>query len=241
MTERYPGQELELFARAENWKAYVGAHLRPYLTGDVLEVGAGIGGTTRVLCDGSQHTWVCLEPDPTMAERLAAGIAAATLPPCCRVLAGTIRDLPAGARFDAILYVDVLEHIEADAAELAAAARALRPGGVLIVLAPAHAWLFSPFDAAIGHHRRYSRRTLARAAPSGLRRVTLRYLDSVGLLASATNRFFLRRRLPTREDIARWDRLMVPVSRRLDPWLAFMVGKSVLGIWRAEPSGTSSP
>jgi SAM-dependent methyltransferase len=170
-----------------------------------------------------------------MAGRLEAAVAARALPACCQARAGTVQSLSAEARFDAILYVDVLEHVSDDAAELRAAARLLRAGGVLIVLAPAHAWLYSPFDRAIGHHRRYTRRSLERVVPPGLRRLALRYLDSVGLLASAGNRFLLRRSLPTPGDIARWDRLMVPLSRRLDPWLGFRVGKSVLGIWRAEP------
>src|SRR5262245_17722734 len=235
-TERYVGGELELFARAENWKGYFGALLRPYLTGDVLEVGAGLGATTQHLCEGSQRTWLCLEPDRTMADRLAEAIARGELPACCRARAGTVRDLAPDARFDAILYVDVLEHIEDDAGELATAARALRLGGALIVLAPAHRWLYSPFDRAIGHHRRYTRQSLARIEPRGLERVVLRYLDSVGLLASAGNRFLLRKSLPTAQDIARWDTLMVPLSRRLDPWLGFRLGKSVVGIWRATAS-----
>lgn len=170
-----------------------------------------------------------------MAERLREAIARGELPACCQAWAGTVRDLPSDARFDAILYVDVLEHVRDDAAELVAAAGALSPGGALIVLAPAHGWLYSPFDRAIGHYRRYTRRSLAAVGPPGLRLVVLRYLDSVGLLASAGNRFVLRKSTPTAGDIARWDQLMVPVSRWLDPWLGFRIGKSVLGVWRAEP------
>jgi SAM-dependent methyltransferase len=173
-----------------------------------------------------------------MAERLREAIARGELPACCRARAGTVRDLPSAARFDAILYVDVLEHVPNDAAELRAAGQVLRPGGALIVLAPAHGWLYSPFDRAIGHYRRYTRRSLAAVGPPGFRRLVLRYLDSVGLLASAGNRFVLRKSIPTAGDIARWDRLMVPVSRWLDPWLGFRIGKSVLGIWRAEPAAT---
>ena len=170
-----------------------------------------------------------------MAAHLEAAIAAGALPACCQARAGTIQSLSREARFDAILYVDVLEHVADDAAELRAAARLLRrPGGALIILAPAHRWLYSPFDRAIGHQRRYTRRSLERVMPAGLTRLTLRYLDSVGLLASAGNRFVLRRSLPTERDIARWDRLMVPLSRRLDRWLGFRVGKSLVGIWRAE-------
>jgi SAM-dependent methyltransferase len=54
----------------------------------------------------------------------------------------------------------VLEHIEDDAAALAAMARALRPGGRLTVLVPAHPGLYGPLDRAYGHHRRYTRERL---------------------------------------------------------------------------------
>jgi len=59
----YVGQELDLFALADNWKSYVKAQIAIYLTGDVLEVGAGIGATTAALHDGTARRWVCLEPD----------------------------------------------------------------------------------------------------------------------------------------------------------------------------------
>ncbi len=239
MSTAYPGQELELFAQAQHWKAYVGSLVRRYLLGDVLEVGAGIGATTRALCDGSPRTWLCLEPDPVLAARLTQAVANGRLPACCRVATGLVHDMPATRRFDAILYVDVLEHIEWDGVELAAAASRLKPGGTLIVLAPAHGWLYSPFDAAIGHYRRYTRRSLAEVVPPGLCTVMLRYVDSAGLLASLANRVMLRRALPRQEHILWWDRLLVPLSRRLDPWLAFRLGKSVLGVWQV-PGASSA-
>jgi 16S rRNA A1518/A1519 N6-dimethyltransferase RsmA/KsgA/DIM1 with predicted DNA glycosylase/AP lyase activity len=66
----YLGGELDLFALATNWKAYVKAEIGEYLKGIVLEVGAGIGGTTVALHDGTARRWVCLEPDPQQAGRL---------------------------------------------------------------------------------------------------------------------------------------------------------------------------
>ena len=66
----YVGSELEVFAHALKWKAYFRSHVSSYLVGDVLEVGAGIGATTRLLCDGLQSRWVCLEPDRNLADRI---------------------------------------------------------------------------------------------------------------------------------------------------------------------------
>jgi SAM-dependent methyltransferase len=235
--QRYVGEELELFAKAQNWKAYLSKELAPFLRGAVLEVGAGIGATAAALCDGTPTSWLCLEPDPTLVAAIEAKLAARALPPCCRVAVGTLADLPASDRFDTIIYVDVLEHIEGDAAELALAAARLRPGGSLIVLAPAHPALYSPFDAAVGHFRRYAKRSLTNVVPRHLGLVRLRYLDAAGLLASAANRAILRRAVPSGRDLQFWDRALVPVSRVIDPLLGHHVGRSLLGVWCAPGSG----
>jgi len=227
----YKGSELELFAGAANWKKYLKTELSPYLGETVLEVGAGLGGTTAFLCGEPARRWVCLEPDTGLAAELVSRIAGKTLPATCEALNGTIADLGPGDRFDTILYVDVLEHISDDAAELRRAAQRLRPGGRLIVLSPAHQKLFSEFDREIGHFRRYSRNSLAALKPEGLETRRLDYLDSAGLLASSANRLLLRRALPTPEQIALWDRLLVPASRLLDPLLRYRLGKSVLAVW----------
>src|SRR5947208_15542964 len=68
----YVGRELELFASAINWKRYVKAEIGEYLIDDVLEIGAGIGSTTRALHDGTARRWICLEPDANEAKRLRA-------------------------------------------------------------------------------------------------------------------------------------------------------------------------
>ncbi len=79
----YVGAELDLFATATNWKSYVRRQLSPYIGRDVLEVGAGFGGTTRMLCGGDHDTWTYLEPDPALAGRLADSIRSGDLPRCC--------------------------------------------------------------------------------------------------------------------------------------------------------------
>lgn len=226
---RYSGSELELFEKALNWKAYWRGQVRRFIRGDVLEVGAGIGANTFTLADLKYERWTCLEPDAALAARIE-------LPAGGRhqSAVGTVETLPAEAKFDAILYIDVLEHIEDDRAELARAASRLKAGGALVVLAPAHPFLFTPFDAAIGHFRRYTRGSLRSAAPGTLQLEELVYLDAAGMLASAANRLLLRSAMPTERQILTWDRLLVPVSRLIDPIFAGRVGKSVLGIWHKE-------
>ncbi len=228
----YQGNELELFASATNWKAYFGHFMRPFLKGHVLEVGAGKGGTTAILCDGSQKRWLCLEPDGNLARLIQKNVENGSLPGCCSVLAGTLADVGETEKFDSILYIDVLEHIMNDKEEIKKAAIHLNPGGSLIVLVPSCPWLFSPFDESLGHFRRYTRKSLRAAVRPGLEEVLLLNLDSAGLFASAANRLLLRQSMPTSGQVQLWDKKLVPVSRITDRVTGFTAGKSILGIWR---------
>jgi 2-polyprenyl-3-methyl-5-hydroxy-6-metoxy-1,4-benzoquinol methylase len=237
MTYSYQGSELDLFQHAVNWKRYYARRLRPYIAGDVLEVGAGIGATSRFLCHERLTSWTCLEPDAALVARLKAVLEREPLSVPSTVWQGTLADLPAEERFDTILYIDVLEHIEGDDAELRQSADRLRPGGKVIVLAPAHGWLFSRFDSAIGHHRRYSAEMLARITPPPLHLAAAFYLDSVGMLASLANRLLLREAYPTLSQIRFWDSTLVRLSRVLDPCGLYRVGKTVIGVYTSAPTG----
>jgi SAM-dependent methyltransferase len=228
----YVGSELELFAGATTWKSYVRSHLRPYLSGDVLEVGAGIGAASAAFNDGTPRRWVCLEPDRALAERIKPGLSPRLTN--CEVVVGTLFDLRPEELFDGILYMDVLEHIEADAVELARAAGHLKPNGVLAILSPALPWLFTPFDVAIGHYRRYTKDSLRLIAPRDLHEAKCIYLDSVGLLASLGNKVFLRSPIPSESQIRFWDRFMVPISRFTDRVFGYAIGRSILMVWRKE-------
>lgn len=229
---KYEGDELSLFQHASNWKAYFGKLIGPYLGRYVLEVGAGKGATTQALISDAQFAWTCLEPDPGLAALIEDRIRQKELPQRCRVIASPVSSLSDSERFDSILYIDVLEHIDQDSEELVSASRHLNVGGHLIVLSPAHQYLYSPFDASIGHVRRYSKKTLSGSAPQGMKQLRMEYLDSVGALASLTNKIVLRQRYPTLKQILFWDRWLVPASRIVDPLLAGRVGKSILGIWQ---------
>lgn len=227
----YPGSELELFAQAANWKRYWAGFVRRYLGRRVLEVGAGIGSNIPLLFSPPIEQWIALEPDVELARQIARGIAIGAIPTRTEVRICTCQDLDSPERFDTVLYIDVLEHIQDDRAELDRAAALLNPGGNLVVLAPAHQYLFSRFDASIGHYRRYSRMTLNTISPAGLTLSTIHGLDSVGLLASLANRLLLRQSMPSARQIATWDRYMVPISQRLDPCLLHLFGRTILAVW----------
>jgi SAM-dependent methyltransferase len=228
---RYVGSELGLFADVLNWKAYWSREIRPFIRGDVLEVGAGIGSNTRILDPGGVGRWVCLEPDPELNRQSVNNSRESKPRRTYEMVCGTLESL-GDEQFDTIIYIDVLEHIDNDREELNQAASHLRPGGHLIVLSPAHQRVFSAFDASIGHFRRYNRSMLRTISPPKLRLELMRYLDCAGLILSAANMLLLRQSMPTKAQLRFWDCWIVPVSRVLDKLFFYSVGKSIVAVWR---------
>jgi SAM-dependent methyltransferase len=239
IADKYIGGELDLFANALNWKRYWVSEIRSYVVGDVLEVGAGIGANTGFLKSDRTSSWTCLEPDPELADRMRKTFATEPGLSSCQIRTASTAELERNSKFDAILYIDVLEHIADDRGEMERAASLLRENGRIIVLAPAHPFLYSAFDKAIGHFRRYDKPSLAGCSPTDCELVRLSYLDSVGLLASLSNRLLLRQPMPTLTQIVFWDRLLVPPSRYLDRLVFHRIGKSIVAVWQKRTSDTN--
>jgi len=227
---KYPGDELILFENATHWKTYFSRIIRPYIKGTVLEAGAGIGGTTTLLNDGSAPKWVLLEPDASLSKTLQQKIDAKAFPPNTILRTGNIDNI--AEKYDTILYIDVMEHIESDKMEIQKAFTRLNAGGHIIILSPAFPTLYSPFDKAIGHHRRYTKKMTSELSPAGLSLVHNRYYDSAGFFASLMNKLLFRQQYPTLKQVLFWDRWLIPVSTFLDKITMHSFGKSIISIWK---------
>ena len=114
----------------------------------LLDVGCGTGNVLEAL--GRFGVAVGMEADATLvAAARAAGL---------DVRLGALpndRVVPVGWP-DVILLLDVLEHLDDDAAALRTAHALLEPGGTLVAAVPAYRWLWSDHDVVLGHRRRYS-------------------------------------------------------------------------------------
>jgi len=233
METNYCGTELELFAQATNWKNYLYNLLRPHLGRTILEVGAGIGGTTFFLAKHAAHdNWTCLEPDSRFADILTNKIVSGLLPGYCSAVQGTLQSFKPGLLFDTVLFIDVLEHIEDDRSELERAISCLSSNGRLIILSPAFNLLFSPFDKSVGHFRRYSKRMFIERCPSNSVILSSSYIDSFGFFASLANKVALRHNLISLQQVMFWDRFLVPISVLFDSLFGSFFGKSILTVYK---------
>ncbi len=225
--------DIERLSTAKYFFDWVLDEFEPYLRGRVLDVGAGTGTITRKLVERYRDiTITALEPAENMIGELQAY---AALHPRVEVHRMTLSEyvVPPGG-FDAAMYLNVLEHIADDRAELVSAAAALRPGGALLVFGPAHEWLYCDLDYKAGHYRRYTVQQLRSVVmAAGFEIVSLRYFDVFGVAP-----YWFVYRLLRHNDIPgstmwMYDRLVVPASRLLQRFVPHPpFGKNVILVAR---------
>ncbi|PYX54515.1 MAG: class I SAM-dependent methyltransferase [Acidobacteria bacterium] len=116
----------------------------------VLEAGCGTGNVLNVLGSACPNGLV------VGMERFFDGLPHAKRRYAGPLVQGDARDLPFGKKFELIAMFDVLEHIPEERETLVSLREMLAPGGKLILTVPAHQFLWSHFDEAAHHCRRYS-------------------------------------------------------------------------------------
>lgn len=204
--------------------------VRRWLGRRVLEIGSGIGNLSTFLSDREQL--VLTDTREEYLSRLRARFRGQANIAVARL------DLPhdagalAGQRFDTIICLNVLEHVDDDRSSLVAMRRFLAPSGRLVLLVPALPALYGSIDRALGHHRRYTRaglRDLLRA--TGFRLAHLEYFNLAGVPGWWFAGRVLHRQTIPAGSLQLYDAL-VPLFRleRLIPW---RVGQSLIAIGEA--------
>jgi SAM-dependent methyltransferase len=134
----------------------------------------------------------------------------------------------------AVVAFNVLEHIEDDAGALRSARNLLRPGGAIVMLVPVFEFATSRFDLDIGHHHRYTKKTLGSAyRNAGIEVERLADVNAPGLLGWIVAMKWFRR-APSEGILLRaWDNVVVPVARRVEAIKAPPFGQSLFAVGRA--------
>ena len=198
----------------------------------LLELGCGTGNVLAALAEFGEAVGMETHPDLAAAAR-AAGLDVRT---------GRLPDdlvVPPGWA-DAVLLLDVIEHLDADVAALETARRALRPGGLLVITVPAYRWLWSGHDVALGHRRRYTARGLARLVErAGFHVVHASYFNTLLFPAVALTRVWKRLTGDASHDlhrpspaVNRWLERVFALERHVVPRVALPFGASLLLVAR---------
>ena len=229
VARHYPGRDLEAMTFALNYHRWIVARFAPYLGDTVAEVGAGSGSVSKLLLQQNVKQLFAFEPSDNMYRVLVNELRNETR-------ANAVNDFfhprHGKQRFDAVAYINVLEHIEDDRIELANAFEALKANGHLLLFVPALAWLYSEHDKEIGHFRRYTKSGLASLVEqSGFTIVKARYFDVVGIVPWYVNFVLLRNSIGGRS-VVLYDKVVVPLMRRVETVVPPPIGKNVLLVAR---------
>jgi 2-polyprenyl-3-methyl-5-hydroxy-6-metoxy-1,4-benzoquinol methylase len=233
--KQYAADDLETMSEAHRYQAHVFGLIRPHVGQHVLEVGCGIGTMSQQLVEVTERL-VCIEPNLNCAARAREALDShpritlriCHLEECNR--ADLLQD-----RFDTIVCVNVLEHIEDDIRALRLFRDVVAPtGGKVLIFVPAIQQAYGPLDAALGHHRRYTKRSLGRAFDAaGLDLVEMKYTNPIGLLGWMYNAHISRNIEHSPSQVRLFETLVAPWALPLERLIPPPIGLSVFAVGRA--------
>jgi SAM-dependent methyltransferase len=235
--ERFAADDLQQMKLARRYQQWVYSLLEPYIGSRVFEVGSGIGTMTQPLLERAELVFG-IEPNEACNGALLAAVG--THPrfvfrpwhiEACEI------DLLLKQAFDTVVCVNVLEHIEDDvhALKLFGSVVAARAGCVLL-LVPAVPAAYGPLDAALGHHRRYTRRGLTDVIErAGLTPRVVRYSNFIGLLGWYYNAKISRIAKHSDTQIQMFDTLVAPWASHLERIIHPPVGLSLIAVADSGP------
>jgi SAM-dependent methyltransferase len=230
-TARTADFEFDALRAAENYRRALVQEFMPHLRGRVLEVGAGIGQITELLRKiPAVGQLLSIEPDAGFCGEFHR------THPNQPLVEGTVDSLNDTNPWNAIVSINVLEHIKEDERELGIYARLLRrEKGHLCLFVPARQEIYAPIDGDFGHHRRYSKNQLKQKLErSGFETVRLNYFNWVGYFAWWLNFCLLKRHGFDLNSVRFFDRIIFPCVH----WCEFRIcappiGQSLIAVARA--------
>ncbi|MDO8638632.1 MAG: class I SAM-dependent methyltransferase [Candidatus Daviesbacteria bacterium] len=170
-------QTLESMSQAVWYNQWILNKFKKFLNGEILEVGCGIGNFTKTLVNYGK-VWT-IDINSKYIEKVQEQIKGA-------VWSG-YGDIEKGKyffnnqKFDTIICSNVLEHIKGDEKALKNLYYLLNKGGILVLLVPAHDFLFGEIDRSIGHYRRYNKERLSKQMTQiGFKIINERILNMLG-------------------------------------------------------------
>jgi SAM-dependent methyltransferase len=203
--------------------------ISPYCGRTVLEVGAGLGEFAQGFT--GLDRLVVTDADPGAVELLAARFADRPEVEARQLALGT--ELSIDKPVDSVIAINVLEHIEDDAAALRSLANLVVPGGTIVLWVPGYQQLYGEFDRRVGHVRRYTPATVSDAVlRAGLQ---VEVAKPVNLLGGIAWWAAVRRggsTSPNPKLVAIYDRFVVPTTRAIERRVRVPFGQTVLCVAR---------
>lgn len=223
---------LEAVSRAGRFNQWMFEQVQPWMKGEILEVGSGIGNISRFfVAQGARITLSDIRSAYCdQLRRSFPGNQVQLLdlvhPDFSTEYASLL------GRFDSAFALNVVEHIEDDVLAMQNLVQLLRPGGTVVILVPAGPWLYNSIDTGLEHFRRYTpQRLQALFAASKLSVDRCWMFNALGIPAWMYGGWFARKREIEGGQMNAYDKL-VPLARLLDRISFSRIGLSVIAAGR---------
>jgi len=190
---------LLLLSKRFNYNRWIYNNIKDFIGDNILEVGAGIGNITDFIIFKQTLTLIDINPDYINYLREKYAFLDPSNFSAHHVDVQDIQSSPLnGKKFDTIICLNILEHLENDRLAVENMSSLLLPGGRLIILIPALKSLYGSMDISFEHRRRYNKKDLKMLIRGrNLKIVRLYYMNFPGLLGWFVNgRILKKKELP---------------------------------------------
>lgn len=234
---RLQSDVLEGLSDAKRYRRWLADIARPYLGDNPIEIGSGSGDYAL---EWAPHvaTFTATEADDERFKALDERFRDHPVIKARYLLLGAESPedqatVAPSARHSGAVALNVFEHIPDHVTALKAMASYVKPGGHVVLIVPAFPSAMSRFDLAIGHQRRYTKKTLrALLHDAGLMTAEVRYINPIGLLSWYAAVKTLNMTPRDGFSVRLYDRTIVPIARAMDRVMTAPFGQSVVGIAR---------
>jgi len=229
-------QTLANITEADKFNLWMYETIKPYVKGHLLEVGSGIGNISEHFLAAKTLTTLT-DLRQNYCDKLAAkfkgaptleGIIKVNLvhPDFEKVYAHLL------GKYDSIVALNVVEHIENDKLAIANCYKLLNSGGHIIILVPAYQVLYNKFDKGLEHFRRYTLSGLQQVISNGnFDIIHSQYFNFVGIAGWFISGSILRKEIIPEGQMKLYNKL-VPIFKIIDKVLFNKVGLSAICIGR---------
>jgi len=232
----YPGKDLEAMSFAVRYHRWMLDEFRPFIGRYIVEVGAGSGSFSEMLLETRPERLSLVEPSEMFVDlksNVNGGDSQTRIDHHNTIFRLAAPAITSVMLPDTITYVNVLEHIEDDNAELHLVSDSLRTGGHALIFVPAMPSLRSKFDRSIGHFRRYRKRELEnKVRNAGFEIVKSQYFDFAGIAPWFVKYRLMRSVTRGGGAVSAYDSLVVPIMSRVESIIRPPLGKNILLVGR---------
>lgn len=226
----YHINDLDAMSVAINYNNWILDKIGKYLGQSILECGAGSGTFAKSLLNRFDTNFVALEPSQNAFSQLKTNLAdfrkVELIPSFFDQVATKLQN-----KIDTIIYNNVLEHIEDDYLEINLAYKTLQKGGHIVTFSPALPILYSDYDNSIGHFRRYTLKNMSdKINNAGFNVVEAYYFDFFGFFLWYLKYKVLRNTSLSSGSLSIYDKLVIPILRKIEPSKIIPFGKNVVVI-----------